>query len=466
MSHHAELPDFPADFEGDIVTQDHPEYEEAIRRWSRSAERRAAVVAYIKDAEDAAIAIAYARVNGLHIAIKGGGHSSAGASSVEDGLVIDCSRYLRYCHVDPAKKTARVGGGTLWADVDRAAFEHGLATVGGTVNDTGVAGLTLGGGFGYLSGQHGLALDNMIEATVVLADGTILHASATKHPDLFFGIRGGGSNFGVITEFVFRLHKQKPMVFSGFLSVRSADIPQLMDAVEHYWHVQDPRACMFLTLGAKSGIRCLIFYDGSRDEAHRHFARFFEIGPTSDSAKEIPYIEANATLNETFKPGACEYQKSIGHPVPTVSLLEELTRMTKLYGAAGGPSPIVMFNFWPKNRLMEHHVTECAFRHDPYPDLAFIASYKSNTPENLATARARVYELHDFVRSFDAMSGMSTSALAGYANNDDEAASTELEQRAKRSREAFGDVYPRLQEIKKKYDPDMVFNRWYPIIPA
>lgn len=140
--------------------------------------------------------------------------------------------------------------------------------------------------------------------------------------------------------------------------------------------------------------------------------------------------------------------------------------MIKLYGAAGGPSPIVMFNFWPKKRLMEHHVIECAFRHDPYPDLAFIASYKSNTPENLATARARVYELHDFVRGFDVMSGMSTSALAGYANNDDEAASTELEQRAKRSREAFGDVYPRLQEIKKKYDPDMVFNRWYPIIPA
>ncbi|KAL1663589.1 hypothetical protein GGF50DRAFT_115899 [Schizophyllum commune] len=466
MSLCEDSPNFPTDFKGDIVTQDHPEYEEAIRRWSRSAERRAAVVAYIKDAEDAAIAIAYARANVLPIAIKGGGHSSAGASSVENGLVIDCSRYLRYCRVDPARKTARVGGGTLWEMVDKAAYEHGLATVGGTVNDTGVAGLTLGGGFGYLSGQHGLALDNMIEATVVLADGTILLASATKHPDLFFGIRGGGSNFGVITEFVFRLHEQKPMVFGGFLSFRSADIPQLVDAVEDYWQVQDPRACMFMTLGAKSGIRCLIFYDGSRLEAHRHFARFFEIGPTSNSAMEIPYIEANATLNETFKPGACEYQKSIGHPVPTVSLLEELTRMIKLYGAAGGPSPIVMFNFWPKKRLMEHHVIECAFRHDPYPDLAFIASYKSNTPENLATARARVYELHDFVRSFDAMAGMSTSALAGYANNDDEAASTELEKRAQRSREAFGDVYLRLQEIKKKYDPDMVFNRWYPIIPA
>ena len=170
--------------------------------------------------------------------------------------------------------------------------------------------------------------------------------------------------------------------------------------------------------------------------------------------------------NDIFKPGACEYQKSVGHPIPSVSLLGELMRMVNGYGVAGGPSPTIVFNFWPKKRLMEHHVIECAFRHDPYPDLAFIASYKSNTPENLATARARVYELHDFVRSFDVMSGMSSTALAGYANNDDEATSTELEKRAKRSREAFGDVYPRLQEIKKKYDPDMVFNRWYPIIPA
>ena len=131
MSLYTDLPDFPADFKGDIVTQDHPEYEEAIRRWARSAERRAAVVAYIKDADDAAIAIAYARTNELPIAIKGGGHSSAGASSIEDGLVIDCSRYLHYCLVDTVGKTARVGGGTLWETVDKAAYEHGLATVGG-----------------------------------------------------------------------------------------------------------------------------------------------------------------------------------------------------------------------------------------------------------------------------------------------------------------------------------------------
>ena len=131
MSLHADLPRFPAAFKGDIVTQDHPEYADAIRRWSRSAERRAAVVAYIKDAEDAAIAIAYARENNLPIGIMGGGHSAAGASSVEDGLIVDCSRYLNYCRVDAEKKIGYVGGGSRWETVDRAAYKYGLATVGG-----------------------------------------------------------------------------------------------------------------------------------------------------------------------------------------------------------------------------------------------------------------------------------------------------------------------------------------------
>uniref|UniRef100_D8Q4W8 FAD-binding PCMH-type domain-containing protein n=1 Tax=Schizophyllum commune (strain H4-8 / FGSC 9210) TaxID=578458 RepID=D8Q4W8_SCHCM len=466
MSLQAHLANFPAGFKGDIVTRDHPGYEEAIRRWSRSAERRAAVVAYIKDAEDAAIAIAYARAHELPIAIKGGGHSSAGASSVEDGLVIDCSRYLRYCRVDPVRKTARVGGGTLWEMVDKAAYEHGLATVGGTVNDTGIAGLTLGGGFGYLSGQHGLALDNMIEATVVLADGTILLASATKHADLFFGIRGGGSNFGVITEFVFRLHEQKPMVFSGFLSFRSSDIPRLVNAIEHYWQVQDPRACMFMTFSAKSGILCMLFYDGSEEEGRAHFKTLFDIGPSSDRAKATPYDEVNGILGKVFPPGRCDYQKSIACPIPTVPLANELIQRIDEFDASEGPSLLAVFYAWPQHAIAEHRHQDCAFRHNLYPELVFIAQYMDNTPDNKEVARARVRELHGIVSRSEIVSGMSLSERAGYGNHDAEAASSDLERRAQSSRDAFGDVYPRLQKIKKMYDPDMVFDRWRPIQPA
>ncbi|TRM64993.1 hypothetical protein BD626DRAFT_399737 [Schizophyllum amplum] len=455
------LPDFPFEFKGDIVTRSCPGYTQAIMRWARSAERNAAVVAFVKDAADTSIAIAYARENNLPIAIKCGGHSSAGASSVEDGLVIDCSRYLNYCRVDAAKKVAHVGGGTLWETVDKAAYEHGLATVAG------VSVLTLGGGFGYLSGQHGLAADNVLEATVVVADGTTLVANSNKHSDLFFGIRGGGSNFGVVTEFIFRLHDQRPTIFGGFLGFSSSALSSLVKAAENYWAVQDPRACMFMTLGAKSGVRCLLFYDGSVREGRSYFKDFFDAGPTSNSTKEIPYVEANTMMNSNFRPGGCEYQKGIAHPVPDLQLLTELKQMIEAYGRSGGPSPVAMFSFWPKGRIM-HPAEDCAFRRDPYPDLGLIATWQEITSDNFNIARKRVYELHDFVKAYDAshLSELSSSALTGYGNNGDEAASSALEARAQRSRLAFGDVYPRLQEIKKKYDPDMVFNRWYPIIPV
>ena len=131
MTRIEDLPSFPSDFKGDIILRDHPDYPEAIRRWARSAERRAVIVAYVKDSADVALALAYARQHKLPIAIKGGGHSSAGASSVEDGLVIDCSRYMNYCRVDAERKIAHVGGGATWKTVDTEAYRHGLSAVGG-----------------------------------------------------------------------------------------------------------------------------------------------------------------------------------------------------------------------------------------------------------------------------------------------------------------------------------------------
>ncbi|KAJ8475466.1 hypothetical protein ONZ45_g15592 [Pleurotus djamor] len=156
-------PTLTKDFSGDIVTPDHPEYTKAIARWAINAERKARIVAFVKDTKDIATAIKYARDNGLSLAIRGGGHSSFGASSAEDGLVIDLSRYFNTTRVDPENKLAYVGGGAVWATVDKAAIEHGLATVGGSVNHTGVAGLLLGGGYGWLSGLHGMTIDNLVQ---------------------------------------------------------------------------------------------------------------------------------------------------------------------------------------------------------------------------------------------------------------------------------------------------------------
>ncbi|KAL1683359.1 hypothetical protein EV122DRAFT_273482 [Schizophyllum commune] len=468
MTRIEDLPEFPPNFKGDIILRNSPDYPDAIRRWARSAERQAAIVAYVKDSADVAIALAYARQHILPIAIKGGGHSSAGASSVEDGLVIDCSRYLNYCRVDAERKIAHVGGGATWETVDTAAYKHGLSMVGGTVNDTGVAGLTLGGGFGFLSGQYGLAIDNLLEATVVTADGSTLLASQTENPDLFFGIRGGGSNFGVVTEFVFHLHEQRRLVFTGLVTFPTSASSSVVEAFQQYWDAQDPKACAFLALGAsaKGGILCMLFYDGSEEEGRAHFQKLFDIGPSSDRAKATPYDEVNGILAKVFPPGGCDYQKSIACPIPTALLANELIQKIDDFDASGGPGLLAVFYAWPQHAVAEHRQRECAFRHNLHPELVFIAQYMDDTPDNKEVARTRVRELHGIVGASDIVSGMSLSERAGYGNHDAEAASSDLERRAQSSRDAFGDVYPRLQKIKKTYDPEMVFDRWRPIQPA
>jgi len=187
-------------FKGDLVVPSDPDYLDAIARWAANAQHPAKVVAFVKGPEDVALAIKYARDQNITFAIRGGGHSVSGASSSDGGLVIDLSRYLNGVKVDPDKKVAYVGGGALWETVDKTAIMHGLATVAGTVNHTGVGGLLLGGGFGFLTPLHGLVIDNLVQATVVTASGATLTANATENSDLFWGIRGAGSNFGVCTE--------------------------------------------------------------------------------------------------------------------------------------------------------------------------------------------------------------------------------------------------------------------------
>ncbi|KAL1701944.1 hypothetical protein EV121DRAFT_211059 [Schizophyllum commune] len=470
----SELPPFPSAFKGDVVTQNHPDYNKAIRRWTKNVERRAKVVAFIKDADDASLAIAYARENNLPIGIMGGGHSAAGASSVEDGLIVDCSRYLNYCRVDAEKKIGHVGGGSRWETVDRAAYKYGLATVGGTVNDTGVAGLTLGGGLGYLSGLHGLALDNLLGAHLVLADGKHIYTSATENPDLFFGIRGGGSNFGVVTEFVFQLHDQRPMIYGGILKFTQEALPGIVAASADYWEVQDPRACMLQIWdtdhagGGKPEISCTVFYNGTEAEGRAHFRKFFDCSPVLDTTKEIPYEEANAMTNHIFTIGLCEYQKGVAHVAQgNLEVLTQLVDRAVALSAQPGPSVAFTMGFFPRRPKIMHPASDCAFRRDPHPDINFIATWHEDTPKNFAAGRAKVYEMHGLATKLYAEHGDPKAwELAGYANVDDEAASSDRSLREAKAKAAFGEAYPKLQQIKKKYDPELVFNRWYPIIPA
>ncbi len=192
-------------FSGTLVGPEDPGYDEARAVFNAMIDRRPAVLAYCKSTADVAATIAFARDHDLLLAVRGGGHNGGGLGVVDDGVVLDLSG-LNSVEVDPANRTVRAGGGCTWNQVDAATHEHGLATPAGIISSTGVGGLTLGGGIGHLSRSCGLTIDNLLEADVILADGTQARASVDENPDLFWAIRGGGGNFGVVTSFKFRAH--------------------------------------------------------------------------------------------------------------------------------------------------------------------------------------------------------------------------------------------------------------------
>jgi len=203
---------------GTVIGRDAPGYDDARRVQNGMIDKRPALIARCVDAADVAAAVEFGRDEGLDVAIRGGAHNAAGFATVDDGLVIDLSP-IRYAQVDPDANVARVGGGATLGDLDHATHLFGLATPSGTFSTTGVGGLTLGGGIGYLTRAYGLSVDNLVGADVVLADGSVVRADEQSEPDLFWALRGGGGNFGVVTEFRFRLHPVRnviggPMLFA------------------------------------------------------------------------------------------------------------------------------------------------------------------------------------------------------------------------------------------------------------
>src|SRR3954454_25125213 len=201
---------------GQVVTPDDPGYDDARRVWNADIDKRPAVVAMCESPADVAAAVTFGVEEGFEIAVRGGAHSISGASTVDGGLMINLAN-LDKVDIDPVARRARVGGGALLGELIEAAQEHGLATTVGAVGHTGVGGLTLGGGMGWLTRKHGLSIDILVSAEVVTADGKILRAAADENPDLLWALRGGGGNFGVVTEFEFALHPVGPMIQFGLL---------------------------------------------------------------------------------------------------------------------------------------------------------------------------------------------------------------------------------------------------------
>lgn len=285
-------------------------YDDSIRRCSRAAEKPAGVVVVPYSGEDISISIKYATEQNLDVAVKGGGHSTAGASSTNGGLLIDLGR-LRDVEVDTETQQLHVQGGCLWGDVDQAAYEHNLATVGGTVADTGVGGLTLGGGYGVLSGKYGLVIDNVVSATIVLASGSIVKASKDENPDLFWALLGAGQNFGVVIEFVLQAYPQKDIYMGMMAFVPTPEnVNKVVKAVNELYAVPAPgkksksqgKGMGLLGIGKPpdaGGNSVLLFvasYDGPEETGKELLKPFTDIGPIMNTMAMGPYPQVNTLV--------------------------------------------------------------------------------------------------------------------------------------------------------------------------
>ena len=310
-------------FRGQLITADHPDYDTARAVWNGSVDRRPRLIARCSGTADVAAAVRFARDHDLEIAVRGGGHNVAGTAVCDDGIVIDLSG-MRAVWVDPAGRTARVQGGALWGGVDHETQAHGLATTGGIVGHTGVAGLTLGGGIGYLMRKHGLTVDNLLAAEVVTAEGSIVRASADEHPDLFWALRGGGGNFGVVSSFRFALHPVGPTVMAGpvfwaaedttdvlrFYRDFAAEAPDELGSVVRLGTVP-PLPVIPKELHWRPAIAVACCYAGAVEDGERAVRALRRLGtPLVDLLAPTPYVAFQGGLDDTVPHGWHYYWKA------------------------------------------------------------------------------------------------------------------------------------------------------------
>jgi FAD/FMN-containing dehydrogenase len=309
-------------FSGELLEPADPGYDAARTLWNSMIDKRPAVIARCRSPKDVVIVLSHARNEGLEVAVRGGGHSVSGLSCTDGGMMIDLQP-MDGVAVDPRARRARVAGGALLRDLDRATHQHGRASTGGMVHHTGVAGLTLGGGFGWLGRLHGLACDNLVAATVVTAGGDIVTASEKENADLFWGIRGGGGNFGIVTEFEFRLHPIGP-VLSVEQRFRAGDAPAVLRAYREIMGSAPSELCSLVGVEAGRGAGRLedagsdagelyLWYtyagvdlgEGERLGASlRHVAR-----PVAEQVDVMSYADLQAATGEGSGPGRRHYWK-------------------------------------------------------------------------------------------------------------------------------------------------------------
>ena len=448
-----EIGELRADFRGSLLLPGDPGYEERRRVWNGVIDRHPGVIARCAGVVDVIRTVNFSREHGLRLAVRGGGHNIAGSAVCDGGVVVDLSG-MRSVRVDPARRTVRAEGGATWGELDRETHLFGLATTGGVVSTTGIGGLTLGGGIGWLARSYGLASDNLVSVDVVTADGERRTASATENPDLFWGLRGGGGNFGVATSLEYRLHPVR-QVIGGLLIHPYAAARDLLRFYLTFTASAPPALTCFAVLGSgPDGQPVAIVaacYHGPADEGERLLRPLRTFGsPLVDGIGPMPYPALQSMLDQSYPPGLFHYWKS-----SFLTALDDDAIDTMVAQAAERPTPmshLVIEQLGGEVSRLDADATAFAHRDRPY-NLLILGTSADRADLDACNGWAR--------QCWDAM--QPSVAEGVYVNY----IGTEGDEGSNRVREAYGAAkYERLARIQARYDPTNLFRVNQNIRPA
>ncbi len=428
---------------GDVLTPDDAAYEVARKVHNGMIDKRPALIAMCRNASDASAAVALGRDEGLEISIKGGGHNVAGKAVTDGGLMIDLTS-MKNVDVDPAARTATAGGGVLWSEYNDATAQHGLASTGGVISTTGVAGLTLGGGIGALMGTQGLAIDTLASAEVVLANGDVVTASDATDPDLFWAIRGGGGNFGVVTDFTFNVQPLETVL--GGLAAHMLDAAPdvfrfVRDAAEGFPDELSVNVALTHTPDGSGTKICGVAacHSGDDAQAESDLAPIRGFGPpVLDLIDRMPYPVINTLLDDAFQKGSLNYWKS--------AYFKDLSDdAVAIMVDRFAQSPTIMCGMLVENihgAVTRVAPTATAFPHrSPGYNLVILGQWTDPSETDDCVAWVR--------ETFDALGPyMADEVYVNYLGAEE----------ADRVRTAYGPNYERLVELKRRYDPENLFR--------
>jgi FAD/FMN-containing dehydrogenase len=453
---------FGSGLQGELLRSDDADYEEARQLWNGVIDRRPALVARCAAVEDVVGAVNFARENNLLLAVRGGGHNVAGTASAEGGLVLDLSA-MKDIEVDQERRTVRAGAGVTIGELDGETQKHGLATPMGVVSETGIAGLTLNGGMGHLRRKHGLSSDNLISVELVTADGRSLTASEEENADLFWAVRGGGGNFGVVTSFEYRLYPVGPEVMCAFVFYPGDLAREVLRSAEGYVAGAPDEVSPLSFLGrvprvedfpeewhGEQFVGLLAVYAGHVEEGEEALRPLRDLGdPIADFSGPMPYTEVQKLLDEDYPDGWRYYWKSVNVDGLGDEAIEAL-----MEHARTAPSDHSTIDVWFQGGAMGRvGADESAFGDRSAPILLGIEANWEEAPEddeaNIAWARGCYSDLQRFSGG-----GMYLN-FPGF-----------LEEGQGLIRDAYGENYERLVALKNKYDPANLFRLNQNIAPT